>query len=364
MAYLLCPFKLRQSLQGRLWSLFKGTVEFNGKTYGEYGTIDGIKYEPIENALKGPLGDGNGIISGYNCRHRLIAYVPGSKPPTDFTEAEIKREYEIDKQQRSYENRIRQMKTEERQLRAAGMADEAKKLRKRWQKLTLDYQLYSIDHKRAYYRYRCVIDRAEEKSANIAEEKITDSGQSVDTSVNWSIINNKQYFDRFTKFVSEKKNVANAISRAAIKSLHHRDGSRYEDLFLIDARIGKEVARNVTSKEPQKVANTAEMRTLLAAKDNKTYIALHNHPESTPPSASDFNSLYKHPKIKYGVIVGHNGTVYKFTAPNKLIQKDEISIAIKHFIGLGFTIETAEAKAYESLSDKFNFRLEVLKNGR
>lgn len=53
------------------------------------------------------------------------------------------------------------MKTEERQLRAAGMTEEAKKLRKYWQKLTLDYQLYSIDHNRAFFTYRCVIDRAE-----------------------------------------------------------------------------------------------------------------------------------------------------------------------------------------------------------
>lgn len=128
---------------------------------GKTGFIDGIKYAPIDGALRGPHGDGNGIISGYNCRHRLIAYAHGSKPPTDFSEAEINKEYAIDKQQRSYENRIRQMKTQERILRAAEMTNEAVALRKRWRRLTADYEIFSIEHKRAFYRYRCVIDRAE-----------------------------------------------------------------------------------------------------------------------------------------------------------------------------------------------------------
>lgn len=71
------------------------------------------------------------------------------RPPTDFTEAEIKREYAIDKQQSAYENRIRQLKQEERQLRACGMDKEAKALRKKRRVLTKDYQIYSLEHNRA-----------------------------------------------------------------------------------------------------------------------------------------------------------------------------------------------------------------------
>ena len=136
--------------QGKLYSL-------NGKS----GTKDGIPYRPIADALAGPKGDGNGCISGYNCRHRAIAYEKGSRPPADYSEAEIKREYAIDQQQRKYENQIRQLKTEERQLRAAGMTKEAAAIRKQWRRLTVDYQMYSMEHNRAYYPYRYVIDRAE-----------------------------------------------------------------------------------------------------------------------------------------------------------------------------------------------------------
>ena len=111
--------------------------------------VDGISYRPINEALAGPNGDGNGCISGYNCRHRAIEYERGSRAPEDFSEAEIKREYAIDKQQRAYENRIRQLKQEEKQLRACGMEKEAAALRKKWRVLTRDYQIYSIEHDRA-----------------------------------------------------------------------------------------------------------------------------------------------------------------------------------------------------------------------
>ena len=149
------------SYQGKLYSLFQGKVTIDGKEYGERGVIDGISYRPINEALAGPNGDGNGCISGYNCRHRAIEYERGSRPPEDFSKAQMQREYAIDKQQRNYENRIRQLKQEERQLRACGMAKEASAVRKKWRRLTKDYQIYSVENNRAYYPYRYVIDRSE-----------------------------------------------------------------------------------------------------------------------------------------------------------------------------------------------------------
>ncbi len=42
------------------------------------------------------------------------------------------------------------------------MDKEAKALRKKWRVLTKDYQIYSLEHNRAYYPYRYVVDREEE----------------------------------------------------------------------------------------------------------------------------------------------------------------------------------------------------------
>lgn len=138
--------------QGRLWSLD-----------GTRGVINGIKYEPIQEALEGEKGDGNGIINGYNCRHRLIEYRNESQAPREYTPGEIKREYAIDQKQRTYENKIRHLKMEEMEMREIGDINAAKTLRKRWRKLTQDYKIFSLNQGRAYYPYRCVIDRDIEK---------------------------------------------------------------------------------------------------------------------------------------------------------------------------------------------------------
>jgi hypothetical protein len=144
--------------QGRLWSLD-----------GTSGTINGEHYEPIENATAGPYGDGNGIISGYNCRHRLIEYEPASKPPEDFSEAEIKKAYAIDQKQRAYENNIRQLKTEEALLRASGDLEKAHNARIRWRRLNKSYESYSHSKGRAYYTWRTRI-ADDEKEFNLNQE--------------------------------------------------------------------------------------------------------------------------------------------------------------------------------------------------
>lgn len=87
--------------QGRLWSLD-----------GTYGEIDGYKYEPLENATevyyttKSGKTYRNGIIYGFNCRHRLIPYRDGNKPieiPADI----VAKEREINDTQRAMERQVR-----------------------------------------------------------------------------------------------------------------------------------------------------------------------------------------------------------------------------------------------------------------
>jgi hypothetical protein len=138
---------------------------YQGKLYsikGRTGVIDGIKFTPLDDALKGPRGDGNGIINGYNCRHRLIPYTPKSNPPEDYDKATIKRENTINNRQRQYERNIRNMKLEERALRVAGETEEAASYRKRWQRMTKNYRKYSLKNGRAYYDWRTRVTKEEE----------------------------------------------------------------------------------------------------------------------------------------------------------------------------------------------------------
>ncbi len=137
--------------QGKLYS-----INSNNRS----GVIDGHRYTYLPDILK--LNKGNSIINGYNCRHRLIPYQKGSLPPTEYTKEEIRREYRNDQIQRRYENRLRQLKTEERLMRAAGNIEEAKKLRKRWRRITREYEIESLKMGRAFYRWRTRISEDEE----------------------------------------------------------------------------------------------------------------------------------------------------------------------------------------------------------
>lgn len=189
-----------KAYQGRLWSLD-----------GSSGVIEGKRFKPIDEALAGPLGDGNGIISGYNCRHRLIEYKQGSRAPVEYTDDEIKKAYAIDKKQRDYENSIRQMKTEERLLRASGFIDEAKTIRRKWRKATNAYQIYSVENKRAFYPYRYIIDESE-PDYKLKGDELLENGvipqNNVDISTESGIINSS---DR--KLTKEEFNTLEAYNK-------------------------------------------------------------------------------------------------------------------------------------------------------
>lgn len=182
-----------------------------------------------------------------------------------------------------------------------------------------------------------------------------------DCAVSWKFINKKVHKDRLAKFVGDNI-VGKTVSKIEAEILKHRQGTEYEDLYLIDVRTGKTVAKNVNSPELLKVGKNKEMSDILSANDKKKYALVHNHPYSSPPSIADINSLFKNQKIKYGVIIGHNGTVYKYTAPNAEIAEEDLAISIKHYRKMNYSQRSAEEMAYKDLVKKFNFSLEVLKS--
>lgn len=142
-----------QPYQGRLFSI-------SGKT----GVINGIKYTPLDEALAGLKGDGNGIISGYNCRHTLIPYNGEKQGPREYSSKEIAKERAINQKQRYMERNIRNAKVEEKLLRRIGTKEslqQAKELRLKWRKETIKYQSFSLKNGRAYYLWRTRITEDE-----------------------------------------------------------------------------------------------------------------------------------------------------------------------------------------------------------
>lgn len=137
--------------QGKIYSL-DGT---SGKT------ADGRKYVPLETAT-----DQNqvyytnprtgtayrGGLLGYNCRHRLYEFKGQISPKV--TKEQQKKESEINRKQREYENRIR--KYRERALTAVD-EKERREARRRAIELNKEYIAFSIANGRAYYPDRCKV---------------------------------------------------------------------------------------------------------------------------------------------------------------------------------------------------------------
>jgi len=141
---------------------------YQGKLYsmdGTSGTINGIAYTPLEEALLGPRGDGNGIINGYNCRHRIIEYVKGSNAaPKEFDNRQTKREYAINNRQRQYERDIRNLKTNEKLLRASNNNYSADILKQKIDRLENRYEQFSFSNQRPYIPWRTTVTIADLKA--------------------------------------------------------------------------------------------------------------------------------------------------------------------------------------------------------
>lgn len=134
---------------------------WQGKLYsldGTYGSIDGNNYQPLENATdiyqttKSGKIYKNGIISGFNCRHKMIEYKKGNKP-IEIPESVVKLEREINDTQRYLERGVRLWK--ERALLYKGIDNKkyiyARDKAKEWK---IKYVEYSIKNNVAYYNSR------------------------------------------------------------------------------------------------------------------------------------------------------------------------------------------------------------------
>lgn len=84
---------------------------------------------------------------------------------------------------------------------------------------------------------------------------------------------------------------------------------------------------------------------------------LHNHPQGLPPSISDVNALLKNKNVS-GITVGHNGTVYRYTRPEREVPLFDWRVELRNF--KEFTASTSMEKALESLSKKYGFEFEIL----
>lgn len=166
--------------------------------------------------------------------------------------------------------------------------------------------------------------------------------------VDWDYVNSQEYKNKFDKLTDNPK-TNQSIYEVAKKALKHRDGTTYEDMYLLG--LEGNILSSVTDSSIERgVTYTDEFKEALkkSIKDSTPTIAIHNHPEGTPPSADDFRKAYEN-KYSLGVIVGHNGQIYTYSNNGVELTPqiaEEISEDIAFFYRSGYDIDNASKMVY------------------
>lgn len=142
-------------------------------------------------------------------------------------------------------------------------------------------------------------------------------GRNKDTVVNKTYIESGEYKRKFDS-ISQNKEVNKTLYNCAKTALNHRSGTKFEDMYWIDGNTGKIISKAVDEKYESGIANSVARNKLLS-KYNNIY-AIHTHPASMPPSATDFNSCYNN-GYRCGLIACHDGKVFVYIAKEEIDER-------------------------------------------
>ena len=173
-------------------------------------------------------------------------------------------------------------------------------------------------------------------------------------------VRSDEFVDKLKKH-PKTSHLSESIARVSRQMLQHRNGTPFEDYYLIDAETGRIVALSNKARKTKGVVYNNQVRKAFKEKSEQSLVSIHNHPSGYPPSLSDFASLQQRSKnntVKYGLTIGHDGSVYWYSRPNKRIPRsaqEKYVNQIDNFKKLGYNESAAQEKTLEIFSEVFEF---------
>lgn len=174
-----------------------------------------------------------------------------------------------------------------------------------------------------------------------------------DYGVNWPKIQSVQYRESLEK-LSPIKKVIDVVETRARWVLSNRDGLKTEELYAVSLDKGEEIASILNQQLPFRVERTKRFNDKLDEADSagEKILLLHNHPRGYPPSTGDINALYRNKNVS-GITVGHDGSIYYYSRPQKQIEAFDFAVAMRKY--KEYTQVTGQEKALEDLSHEYGF---------
>lgn len=308
-------------------------------------------------------GTGAGL-GGWNCRHSFTAYFPGisedyNKP---VNPRENDRIYQMEQRQRSYERNMRKWDRERRVKAVAGLDTTKEDYWYKYNKMRLkelvdtsngylkrDYSAEKIGGTkgRTYKPVRIPKKQLDYKAPQEAEKGKSKKNKD---RVNWELVNSPEYKKKFSS-ITNSEQVNNTLYKKAIDILKDKSGTEYETLHLIDLDTGKVVATSAHTKVPQTVSPNKEVLKAVRKARPRTLVGIHNHPNSLPPSGSDFSTA-KNREYYVGVVACHNGDVWVYKA-RKPVTSYIFDMKVANYKNEGYTDLEAYEKAMRKIGKDY-----------
>lgn len=188
----------------------------------------------------------------------------------------------------------------------------------------LDRQSYAANRKTVRARKRT------EYAARMERQR---GDKTASTVVDMKQIGSQSYRMQF-RGITDNDKVDDRICEHARTILEHRSGTRKEDLVLLDAETGKQIHLHDRSDKDGGVKYDDLINDAIqeAHEKGQKIIAIHNHPNGLPPTADDGASAFNH-EYDFGVVAGHDGSVYTYT-PSRVALTEKECDAIHRDIAL------------------------------
>ena len=171
-------------------------------------------------------------------------------------------------------------------------------------------------------------------------------GRNKVTLVNKTYIESGEYKRKYDN-ISENKAVNKTLYDCAKAALKHRSGTKFEDMYWIDGNTGEIIASALNEKETSGVAKSKRRNKILARYGN--VYAIHSHPASMPPSATDFNCFFEQGYSK-AFVACHDGTLYSYTSEQE-VSIELYNLYVSKFASNGYSEKEAQLKALAKLKE-------------
>jgi hypothetical protein len=200
----------------------------------------------------------------------------------------------------------------------------------------------------------------------VREDEYSHKGVHRDTLIDKKYIESSVYRRKFDNATNNTK-LGKLLYDLAKEMLYARSGTRYESMCFIDGETTEIITKfDSMGKLPELTGADHELKVeygdsvLHKLRGHNNIVTIHNHPNSTAPSAGDFNSAFKHGYTTCFVVT-HNGRVFRYSSHEEI--SDSIYLTYwDEFVSQGYSNIEAQIKAIQSMANVSKIKImEVLK---